>query len=741
MFDDIVKFFQNLLKSKKPGVTQSETGQSILKTTAEEAKKTDITDPALTGKYDPTTPPGQFKEQKPIIDEEGNIKTRVVSYTPESFTDTQKRQGVGSFSDKVLTERYFDEGFENTMGLEEFIIKERGITQEARAAELREKGRIGTLERSDEDPDLMVKKKIEPETIKFITNIAKSTGRSEEDVRQAIVNRMNEAYEMNDPKITLIDDDASISAYIDNQVTMDEMGFAQELIDDVLENYPIQGMTGNPVLDDLLKQEKELIEKGKQRTAELQELRSRTEEVKEMVEGLGLDTSGIDFDLIKNSDDMNAVREEAEKLRLLMGDLMGGGIEDLAKSDNLQKALESISGQAKSDMALAKEMAEIARTPGERDTAIKKMEEIQKAYEESVKTGIYESPFSPKRVLNAKGGRIGFADGDFVAPEDIITRPADNESMMAEYMAKVQSGELVYDPETKKFIPVPKKRRRQNTRPADNEEYMSDLMYRMKMNEMYGKKDGGRIGFADGGGGPKMSRRTFLGGLGAGLASLFMPRAANEVAQVVAKGATKTTPLTAEGMPVWFPSLVDKIRKEGKLVPADYKAVKSGEGYDFYEFTDPSLPNKKIYMTEYKSDGTIEISGRGDDMQIAELRFIPGEESIMVGEKGSKTTKNPNTFEADEFMKGPGEGIGDYENFGTYDELRYGVDSWANLVKGPEQIMKDTAEKFRKTQTNPNPSVSGKDPKTGEEFAKGGRVLMAQGGIASKFKERVHYGN
>ena len=77
------------------------------------------------------------------------------------------------------------------------------------------------------------------------------------------------------------------------------MDFAQELIDDVLENYPLQGMTGNPVLDDLLKQEKELIEKGKQRTAELQELRSRTEEVKEMVEGMGLDTSGIDFDLIK----------------------------------------------------------------------------------------------------------------------------------------------------------------------------------------------------------------------------------------------------------------------------------------------------------------------------------------------------------------------------------------------------------------------------------------------------------
>ena len=140
-----------------------------------------------------------------------------------------------------------------------------------------------------------------------------------------------------------------------------------------------------------------------------------------------------------------------------MGDLMGGGIEDLAKSDNLQKALESITGQAKSDMALAKEMAEMARTPGERDTAIKKMEEIQKAYEESVKTGVYESPFSPKRVLNAKGGRIGFADGDFVSPEDIITRPADNENRIAEYMAKIESGELIYDPETKQFIPAPMK--------------------------------------------------------------------------------------------------------------------------------------------------------------------------------------------------------------------------------------------------------------------------------------------
>ena len=699
MFDDIVKFFQNLLKSKKPGVTQSETGQSILKTTAEEAKKTDITDPSLTGKYDPTTPPGQFKEQKPIIDEEGNIKTRVVSYTPESFTDTQKRQGVGSFSDKVLTERYFDEGFENTMGLEEFIIKERGITQEARAAELREKGRIGTLERSDEDPDLMVKKKIEPETIKFITNIAKSTGRSEEDVRQAIVNRMNEAYEMNDPKITLIDDDASISAYIDNQVTMDEMGFAQELIDDVLENYPIQGMTGNPVLDDLLKQEKELIEKGAKQSQELQELRSRTDEVKEMVEGMGLDTSGIDFDLIKNSDDMNAVREEAEKLRLLMGDLMGGGIEDLAKSDNLQKALESISGQAKSDMALAKEMAEIARTPGERDTAIKKMEEIQKAYEESVKTGVYESPFSPKRVLNAKGGRIGFADGDFVAPEDIITRPADNENRIAEYMAKIESGELVYDPETKQFIPAPMKRKRQNTRPADNEEYMSDLMYRIKMNEMYGKKDGGRIGLKDGGG-PKFSRRGFLQGLGALAASAFFPfKTAEKVVPAVAK--TKAiTPVA--GMPDWFPLLVNRIRSKGKVTrePGYKEFTSGGDTEKVYQLEDYTL-------YEDMATGKITVSGRGNDYQQVSMEYTPGENRVMskknplTGEMDRGIVTDKPRFEAGEYAKGDPY---DFENTGVdYDDLKGDLSNWEKFATGGRKIddKKSVIDDFIKKANRP----------------------------------------
>ena len=201
MLKKIQEFFQSLLKTGKSGITKTDQAAETIEDLAE-----------VYGKYDPTTPPGQFKEQKPKIDQEGNIKTRVASYTPESFTETQKRTGVGSFSDDALRERYFDEGFDDTMALEEFIIRERGITPEARATELREKGRIQTIdpepkgatfEKVDDTPSLMTAAddvtKATEDDIQFITNIAKSTGRDPKDVRQLIVDRMNEAYPPGDP--------------------------------------------------------------------------------------------------------------------------------------------------------------------------------------------------------------------------------------------------------------------------------------------------------------------------------------------------------------------------------------------------------------------------------------------------------------------------------------------------------------------------------------------------------------
>ena len=630
MIERFKKFLQSLFKGSDTGIRQTNQAAEKLKEASE-----------IYGTYDPTTPPGQFKEQTPIIDQEGNIKTRVVSYTPESFTETQQRQGVGSFSDEALTEQYFDEGFDDIESLEEFIIRKRGITPEARATELREKGRIKSLEQVD---DTMVEKKIEPETIQLINNLGKSTGREPKDIRQLIVDKMNEGYSPGDPKRVTIDDDARINAYLESQTLMDP-GFVDELVEETMELPISKKPTGDPILDDLIAQEAELVKKGAKQSEELKTIRENSLEVKRMLDDMGLDTSDIDFDIIKNSDDLDAVRREAMKVERLMSGMMGGGMDDLVRGGNLEKAMESISGQARSDMALAKEMAEIARTPGELETAIKRMEEIQKAYEESVRTGVYESPFSPARILNAKGGRIGFDEG----------------------------------------------------------------------------------------GGPKMSRRGFLGMMGAGIASLFVPKGAQRVAEIATAGATKV-PLTAEGMPIWFPSLVNKIRKEGKLRKATYADAKGGEPIDVYTFEDPSLSGKKLFMEENIQTGAITISGRGDDMQIAELTFRPGEESIMLSPKDRtrKVSKAPNEFTAEEFMKGPGEGIGDFENFGGMEDLRFGLDTWENLVKSPKQKLEEIAEKFTTTQRNPTPDVDV------EEFAKGGRVgYKSGGGVETLFRRKA----
>ena len=363
------KFLQSIFKGSDTGIKQTTQAQKALDEAAADIRKTDLGE--VSGKFDETTKPGEFKEQKPIIGPEGETQTQVFSYRPESFTETQRRQGVGGFSDDALTERYFDEGFDDTLSLEEFIIQERNITPEMRAAELRDKGRIQTIEPKqtgatfEEAADDLMISKIEPETISYITTIAKATRRNPKDVRQLIVDKMNEGYSPGDPKRVTIDDDARINAYIESQRTMDATGgFTQDLIDDVLENTSLMGETGNPVLDDLLRQERELIEQSSKQTEELKTIRARTDEVKEQLEAMGLDTSGVDFDIIKNSDDINAVRAEADKLRELMGSLMGG-MEDLAKTGNLEKAMLSINDEVAADIARGKAALDNVTTPAE----------------------------------------------------------------------------------------------------------------------------------------------------------------------------------------------------------------------------------------------------------------------------------------------------------------------------------------------------------------------------------------
>ena len=75
--------------------------------TAGTAKPTNTVEDVFT-KYDETTPPGQFKKQGEIIDEDGNVVTKEYSYNPESFTEMQKREGKGSFSEESLREQYME---------------------------------------------------------------------------------------------------------------------------------------------------------------------------------------------------------------------------------------------------------------------------------------------------------------------------------------------------------------------------------------------------------------------------------------------------------------------------------------------------------------------------------------------------------------------------------------------------------------------------------------------------------
>lgn len=288
--------------------------------------------------------------------------------------------------------------------------------------------------------------------------------------------------------------------------------------------------------------------------------------------------------------------------------------------------------------------------------------------------------------------------------------------------------------------------------------------------------EGGRIGYADGD--PEgvdnkkgVSRRGFLKGAG-GLGILAMIPGIMKKALVgkTAATAAKAIPIV-DGMPMWFPSLVNKIRTSGKKVrEPDYKDFTSGGDTEIkYVLEDKSLPEGRIVMYEDQATGAISISGRGDEFQQASLDYYPGENKVMtnqLGQRGVVTGKptfdastqtqaaaraeerggflgnkdttdelmgqqsvNVNekgTFEAGEFAKGE---FRDIENFGGIDDMRGGLTSWAKLVTGSDDQLKKVAEEFKKLQ---------KDPNILDDMAKGGRVGYGNGGgVGTLFKRRV----
>ena len=126
--------------------------------------------------------------------------------------------------------------------------------------------------------------------IQFITNIAKSTGKDPKDVRQLIVDKMNDGYSPGDPKRVTIDDDARIEAYIETQRQMDDMGFVADIIEEAAE-LPTMGITGNPTLDKILLSEQKLVREGTEAAqAKIDEAQEKGIQIMEMLKELGINT-------------------------------------------------------------------------------------------------------------------------------------------------------------------------------------------------------------------------------------------------------------------------------------------------------------------------------------------------------------------------------------------------------------------------------------------------------------------
>ena len=346
-------------------------GKNVAKTDVADVTKTDVGEVA--GKFDETTQPGQFKKQGEIKDEEGQTETIIGSYRPESFTETQMRQGVGSFSDDALRERYIDEGFDDTMSLEEFIIQERRITPEMRTAELRDKGKIKSLEPLDED-------------------LFKEGQKAVKQLQESGV--------------------------------MDETG-----------GIPVEVLEAGKIAQAM----------GKASPEELKEIRGMANESVRMLDEMGVDVSRVDLDLVNNTDDMMLIHQEMLKIKKLTDSLQGGA--GALPPDQLRKVIDAVRAEADKDLARALKMAEDALTPSEVEEAQKIILQIRDAFTESVRTGIYNSPFG--RTKNSKGGRVKFGSGS-VKVVNYLTKLFSKGNMKAadKIADKKQIENVIRDPDT-----------------------------------------------------------------------------------------------------------------------------------------------------------------------------------------------------------------------------------------------------------------------------------------------------
>ena len=592
----------------------------------------------FTSGYDKTTKPGEFKKGPEVIDEDGNPVAKEYSYNPESFTDMQRREGKGEFSDDALRQTYMDSVDADVMSLDEYIIQRRGITLDQLEAERALKAKPVNETTTPETTGSR------PSVDNFVSRVKEVTNRSEEDIRQAIVDIANEAYEPGSPKLMSVDDDASIDAFLDNRL-MYNQGDMEEFVDEFFQ--ALKNVEPTSYTPPMIRDSKTMKSAPGEKIFNNPDYQQSYDIVDE-----------YGFRVTKDPADIIPLNEMSDKdIRLTQ----------LGVPMNSKKYKEMLKRQEDGEL-----MSEIETDPIRKKNA--------KAVEDAM--GITDR----KKIQEADDNLRQLATDDIM------------EAIEEGDFKKAQEIEDAFNDGT--YVPGGKKR---------------------TLNA-----EGGRIGLKDGGG-PKIGRRGFLGLLGAGAASLMLPfRAADKVAPVVTKAIKPVA-----GMPDWFPLLVNRIRTKGK--------VKREPGYE--EFTSGGDTEKVYQLDDYTlyedmSNGRITVTGRGNDYQQVSMEYIPGENKVMSKknpltgkmERGVVTDKPK--FEAGEYAKGDPY---DYENFGDYDDMKGDLSNWENFATGGKKIdqKKSVIDDFIKSQTDPNVI---------DDMAKGGRVGMAQGGIASKFKERINYG-
>ena len=202
-----------------------------------------------------------------------------------------------------------------------------------------------------------------------------------------------------------------------------------------------------------------------------------------------------------------------------------------------------------------------------------------------------------------------------------------------------------------------------------------------------------------------MDRRTFLQGLAATLVAPFAGKGIFG-AKTAAQLGTSALPISAPGMPSWFPMLIAKMKEKG--VSKVYGQQGKGEVHNVWE-------TERYTLLEDPMNGDVAIYGRGDDGQMFELNYTGPKKTYR--ENGT-FTESEAEFGAYEKYKGEYQ---DYEMEGTFNDLKGPLDDLEAFATSGQPITQEAAEesvnKFLKNTTTEDIN-----------FAKGGRVGLKGGG-------------